>query len=252
MVATRGVIAADGVRSALAEAVGIKFPATVPVMQAKVRLPTNWDPTITKCWFQPAETRFFYWLIPESGEKGVVGLIAAEPDDIAGLLDSFLHTLNLTPLSVQYSQVAMHQPGLRPYSYIGSIPVVFVGDAAGQVKVTTVGGTVTGLRGAAAAAGAILNDVPYRETLRPLNRELDLHWLLRSLLDRLDEDGYRKLFSCINPRVQQHLRRHTRDDMSGVIWQLPFLQPRFIPLGIKLLLRPSRKSLLAESSAKSE
>ena len=39
---------------------------------------------------------------------------------------------------------------------VGAGNVYLVGDAAGQVKVSTVGGTVTGLRGAQAVALAIL------------------------------------------------------------------------------------------------
>ena len=64
-----------------------------------------------------------------------------------------------------------------------------VGDAAGQVKVTTVGGTVTGIEGANAAARAILKRTSYRHELSSLKRELDLHWFIRVMLDRLDNRG---------------------------------------------------------------
>ncbi|MCZ7574874.1 MAG: hypothetical protein M5U01_40500 [Ardenticatenaceae bacterium] len=54
---------------------------------------------------------------------------------------------------------------------------------------TTVGGTVSGLWGAAAAARALLQGTAYRHELRPLKRELDLHWFIRLLLERLDNAG---------------------------------------------------------------
>jgi len=65
-VAAQAVIGADGLFSDVAVAAGIKHPPTVPILQAEVRLPPDWEPTISQVWFDADETRFFYWLIPES------------------------------------------------------------------------------------------------------------------------------------------------------------------------------------------
>ena len=56
--------------------------------------------------------------------------------------------------------------------------IYLVGDGAAQVKVTTVGGLVTGLRGAKAAANAILRRSDYVKELRALKRELSLHLVI--------------------------------------------------------------------------
>ena len=56
---------------------------------------------------------------------------------------------------------------------VGNGSVYVVGDAAGQVKVTTVGGIVTGFRGALGVAEAILYGGASAE-LRSLRRELNL------------------------------------------------------------------------------
>ena len=55
---------------------------------------------------------------------------------------------------------------------------------ASHVKVTTVGGLVTGLWGARAAAESILKNTSYAKALRRLNRELWLHELIRRVLNR--------------------------------------------------------------------
>ncbi len=236
MIKAKTLIGSDGAFSVVAKATGIRQPETVPLMQAEIALPEDWDPTVTKVWFDVDETRFFYWLIPESDQRAVVGLIANETTDSRQVLDRFLAKYDFEVLAYQAGQAAMHQPGLRPWGQVGDLNVLLVGDAAGQVKVTTVGGTVTGFWGAQAAADALLNGSTYARNLRPLKRELDLHWFIRLLLERLDNQGYGDLIEAINENVIEFLGQRNRDEMAGAFWKLVFLQPRFIGLGLRLLL----------------
>lgn len=235
-VSAAAIIGADGAFSDVARAANLCCPPTVPIVQAEVRLPRAWDPSLTQIWFHTDETRFFYWLIPESAERGVVGLVADDRSKIRQLLQRFLDRHQLEPLSYQGGRVAMHHPQLCPWGQVGTMRVLLVGDAAGQVKVTTVGGTVTGLWGAQAAVRALLRGSPYARELRALKRELDLHWLMRLLLDRLDNSGYSRLIAQMSPRAQKLLRNYNRDEMMRAAWQLPLLQPSLLALGLRLLL----------------
>lgn len=234
-VAARTVMGADGAFSQVAKTASITQPSQVPLMQAEIALPDDWHPEVTKVWFDTDETRFFYWLIPESDKQAVVGLIANERSNARQVLDRFLEKHNFQPLKYQAGQAAMHTPGLKPWGKVGNLPVLLVGDAAGHVKVTTVGGSVTGFWGAQAAVDSILNGKSYAEELRALKRELDLHWFIRLLLERLDNRGYDDLVKSINPGIQDFLGQHTRDEMAGEFWKMIFIQPRFIPLGLRLL-----------------
>ncbi len=56
--ASSAVIGADGVQSKTGRAAGLRLPPAVPLLQAEVRLPTEWDPSETKVWFRPEETPF--------------------------------------------------------------------------------------------------------------------------------------------------------------------------------------------------
>ncbi len=244
-VAAQAVIGADGLFSDVAVAAGIKHPPTVPILQAEVRLPPDWEPTISQVWFDADETRFFYWLIPESKERGVAGLVGDDWAKTRYLLQRFLDRHGFQHLAYQGALVAMHHPQFRPWGRVGAAPVLLVGDAAGQVKVTTIGGTVSGLWGAAAAVRALLRGTSYARELRPLKRELDLHWFIRLLLDRLDNPGYDRLVSSITPAVQQFLSRHNRDEMAGNLWKLPLHQPRMLALGLRLLLSRSSSGCLS-------
>lgn len=231
------VIGADGFKSQTAKAAGISLPQSVPIVQAEIELPKGWDSGVAKVWFDVDDTRFFYWLIPESVERGVLGLAGQDARQIRSLLDRFLGRLDLQALRYQASQVAMHHPGLQPWGKAGTMPVYLIGDAAGQVKVTTVGGTVTGFWGARAAAYAIIKGTSYARELRPLKRELDLHWYIRYLLETLDNPGYDHLVECITPSVQRFLGVRSRDQMAGGFWQLPLREPRLLPLGLQILLK---------------
>ncbi len=235
-VLSRAVIGADGVTSSVARLAEIPLPPRVPILQAEVALPPGWDPQVTQVWFDVEDTRYFYWLIPESANHGVVGLVGDGRQDTRSLLEAFLEKLGLQPIAYQGAQVAMHHPRLQPWRRVGAARVLLIGDAAGQVKVTTVGGTVSGLWGADAAVEALIRGKPYAGALRALKRELDLHWLIRLLLERLDNKGYDRLVAALNPAVQRFLARHNRDAMAGAFWKLPFIQPGFLLLGLRMVL----------------
>jgi len=232
------VVGADGVSSSVARAAGISPPPAVPLLQAEIHLPAGWPRGLTKVWFDVVETRYFFWLIPESDSRAVVGLIGEPGRDIRATLDRFLERHSFRPLGVQSGRAAMHHPRMRPWGRVGELDVLLVGDAAGQVKVTTVGGTVTGFWGARAAVEAVTTDSDYPRVLRHLKRELDLHWWIRSRLECLNNQGYDQLVSHMSPRVIEFLSENDRDSMKGRFWKLPFLQPRFLPLGLRLLFRP--------------
>ena len=228
VVAKEAVIGADGVRSKVAEEAGLSKPDSLPIVQAEVALPSDWDPSVTKVWFDTRETRFFFWLIPESSTKGVVGLIGDRDGQARESLRRFLAHHNLEPEAYQAAQVALYHPRLKPWTRIGEIPVYLVGDAAGQVKVSTVGGTVSGCLGAQAVARTVLSGRSCRAQLRGVNRELNVHWLLRLVLGRLDNRGYDQLVSAVTTRVRSFLSRNDRDSMGRVVWLLPILEPRLL------------------------
>ncbi len=234
-VAREAVIGADGIGSQVAADAGIPKPDSVPIVQAEVTLSPEWDSSVAKVWFDTGETRFFFWLVPESPNKAVVGLIGDHGMGTRERLKKFLIHHNLEPEAYQAAQVAMYSPRLKPWTRIGRTPVYLVGDAAGQVKVTTVGGTVSGFLGAQAAATALINGKSYRSNLLGVRRELNLHWLLRRLLERLDNRGYDQLASTVTLKVRNFLSLYNRDSMNRVVWRLPILEPRLLKVLWKCL-----------------
>jgi flavin-dependent dehydrogenase len=239
-VTARTVLGADGVFSDVALAVGLKHPPSVPILQAEIELPRHWDPSVTQVWFDADETRFFYWLIPESETRAVVGLVGDERAQMRHILRRFLDREGFKALAYQGARIALYHPNMKPATRVGQARVLLIGDAAGQVKVTTVGGTVSGLLGADAATRALIENRAYERELRPLTRELELHWYMRVALDRFDNRAYEQLVQIVNPRVREFLSTHNRDEMASVAWRLPFLQPRLITLAPQILVRTLR------------
>src|SRR5690606_10076303 len=190
-------------------------------------------------WFDIEQTKFFFWLLPESERRGVVGLIGDANSRVRELLNQFLATWEFVPGAYQGARVALYDPRIKPWTRVGHLPVYLVGDSAGQVKVTTVGGTVTGFAGARAVAQALLENRSYCSCLRSVKRELDLHYWIRRQLDRLTGRDYVDLIRALNPAVLEFLGTHDRDSMAPVLWRLPLLEPGLMRIGLRSLWRRS-------------
>jgi len=234
------IIGADGTFSRVAKIANGDGHQTTPILQAIVNLPEGVQTTTTKVWFQPEHTPYFYWLIPQSKSQAAVGFIVRESKNAKSKLERFLSCLNLKPIEIQAARIPAYTHTTRPLHRIAGANIYLVGDAAAQVKVTTVGGLVTGLRGAKAAAHAILRRTDYLNELRPLRRELNLHLLIRSVLNSFRSKDYDRLLGLLNERTIRLLGRGNRDQAVGMVCQILLAQPRllrfatFLPRGIWL------------------
>lgn len=236
-VATNVLIGADGVLSNVAKAASRDSRETVAIVQAKVVLPEKASSECVKVWFDRQRTQFFYWLIPESESRAAIGLISRNGKSARESLEDFLELQGCEPLELQASRVPLHNPLLEPSRTISSSRILLIGDAGGQVKATTVGGVVAGLRGAKAAVKGVVGQLPYRKTVRPLKRELDLHSLMRATLNRFGDGDYDRLLELLNTRTRTVLAAHNRDEFKGAFFRLLLNQPRLLLLVAKSLLR---------------
>jgi flavin-dependent dehydrogenase len=236
-VPARAVLAADGVRSHVARTFGAPPLPAVTVLQARVALSRSADPGVGKVWFLPNETPYFYWLCPESDRTAAVGIVDVKPRQARAKLDTFLATHGLEPLEYQSALIPLYAPNARVTRRVGRTDILFVGDAAGQVKVTTVGGTVSGVRGAHAAARAIARCTTYAWESRAVNRELRLHWYIRNLMNRFRDTEYDVLLQVFAGRVGRLLEIHNRDRLERVFWSMLAIQPRLPLLAAHVLWR---------------
>ena len=234
------VIAADGSSSSVAKAAGWPQTPTAPLIQAIVPLPKDMQPDTVRVWFVPDDTPYFYWLIPESRERGALGIIGESGAEARKHLEAFLEKRRFEPLSFQGARIPVYNRWVPVEKEFDGARVFLVGDAAAQVKVTTVGGIVTGLRGALGVAQRILNRGSSGE-LRSLRRELDLHLLVRRALHDFHQQDYSQLVDSLNSPAKRSLGQFSRDEALKLLWRVCLNQPRLILMGLRGLLTGSRR-----------
>jgi flavin-dependent dehydrogenase len=234
------VIGSDGATSRVARSAGWDPLETAPLMQAIVPLPKDMAPDTVRVWFIPQDTPYFYWLIPESRERGALGVIGETGPETRRRLEQFMEKRSFKPIAFQGARVPVYASWVPVRRQLGHCSVYLVGDAAAQVKVSTVGGTVTGFRGALGVVQAILNGGKSSE-LENLKRELNLHLLLRRSLHRFEQADYSRLVDLLNDGARQSLAEHSRDEAWKLLWHVCLRQPRLALLGLRGLLMSRRE-----------
>jgi flavin-dependent dehydrogenase len=190
-------------------------------------------------WFRPQDSPYFYWLIPGADSRAAIGLIGERRHHSRRCLDNFLREHGLTAIQYQAARIPLYLGWTRNERRFGGGRVYLVGDAAGHVKVSTVGGVVTGFRGALGVVERILGRGPSSH-LRILRRELNAHLLVRKAIHHFDVSQYERLLRAIDGPGSHRLGRHTRDEAVKVLWQFARARP--------LLLAPALTGVLSARS----
>jgi len=231
---TRTLIGADGTSSLVGRMANGHALESVPVLQVIVKLSGATSRNITRVWFRPEDTPYFYWMLPHSEKEAAVGFIAGDGRDAWNKLASFVEKLGLEHGEIQGSRIPLYSKRVCVANRFCNADVYFVGDAAAQVKVTTVGGLVTGLRGAKAAAGQILGN-GFADEQRKLRRELNVHHRMRAILNKFHAADYDRLVEMLNGRLRGILAEYNRDQLVQFAVRLVIAQPRLLRFASVLL-----------------
>ena len=243
------VIGADGAQSSVARAAGWPRLTTAPLVQAIVKLPSGMPLDSARVWFIPDDTPYFYWLIPESKDTGALGLIGVDGRRTRSCLELFMEKRHFRAVAFQGARIPVYERWIPIERKVDLGRVYLVGDAAAHVKVTTLGGVVTGFRGALAVSESILNGEA-RGELRALRRELDLHMLIRRSIHGFRQADYSRLVDWMNQRMRLSLSRFSRDEAARVLWHVCRNQPRLLLMGLRgLLTNPFEAGKSDDSSA---
>jgi flavin-dependent dehydrogenase len=222
------LIGANGVNSCVGRKLGISSKNMLALIQAKVN--HVGDSQKIQIWFDTKKTKYFFWLIPEGPKTAAIGLIDETPKKAERNLKIFLKERGVRPRSFQSGVVPFYRPNLK----ISNQNIFLIGDAKSQVKNTTVGGTVTGLRGAKAAAEAIIQNRNYSKSLKKLKRELFLHYLLRQVLNKFTNHDYDVLLALLDEKTKKILTQYTRDEAVSGALKLLLAQPKLLSFTKKL------------------
>src|SRR6266478_6037746 len=215
---TDHVVGADGATSRVGRSAGWPPVETVPLVQAIVKLPKDCRPDTTRVWFVPDDTPYFYWLIPESAERGALGVIGEHGRDTKRCFERFLEKKHLEPLEWQGARIPVYRGWVPVRRQIGNGEVYLVGDAAAQ-----------------GVSQALLQNGKSHE-LASLRRELRTHWLIRRALHHFEQKDYSQLVDLLDASTRQSLGDINRDESTRLLWNVVRRQPRLVLLGLRGLL----------------
>lgn len=232
---SRQVVAADGAFSQLARALARPVIPTVVVLQAIIAWPRDLDEQTCRIWFRPADTGYFYWLMATGPGRGVLGLIVEPGGAPRRVLDRFLASQGLVARGYQSARIPRFTRWVAPHHRVAGGSVYFVGDAAGHVKLSTVGGIVTGLTGAEAAARALLGE-RRGSGWRRLRRELTVHRIVHDTLERFDDADYARLLAALDAGARRGLGSTTRDDATGLLGEVLTHRPQLLLVAARAVL----------------
>ncbi|MCS7280324.1 MAG: hypothetical protein NZ583_01665, partial [Desulfobacterota bacterium] len=203
----------------------------------RVHMPDCGHKHIVDIWFDVEKTKFFYWFIPEGEKSGVVGVIADTQDETERILEDFVNKHRIKVIERQKGEIVPIPSVRMPHKDKKKKRILFAGDSCAQVKATTVGGLVSGLKGGIACARSILAGRPVDEFLKPLKKELLVHVIARRILHLFEDEDYDHLIRILNPKFMSILRSHTRDELSKIVLKLFVAQPKLLGVVTKAILR---------------
>ncbi|MBW2977995.1 geranylgeranyl reductase family protein [Candidatus Woesearchaeota archaeon] len=218
------IIGADGPNSIIAKKINKIKRRNYVGLQARIK--GNFDDNQHITYFGDVCPGFFAWVVPESKKIARIGLACEK--DVKGCFDRLLKKLK-----INNNDIINKQAGLMPL-YDKKLKVqergmYLVGDAATQVKATTGGGLVFGLKAAKILADCIINGKDYTKRLKKLNKELSIHLKIRSILNRFNDKDFSYLIKLVRgEKVQSVLKNSNREYPSKLMLKLLFNEPRFL------------------------
>ncbi len=183
------LIGADGPHSIVAKYLGQKFNY---IIGHQVRCKGKFNPDRFDVNFDVPG--FFGWVVPESNSIARIGVGSVSKPGLH--LKKLLKKLN-------NPKILENQSGIIPI-YRNSVKsahknIFLVGDAAAQIKATTGGGLVPGLKSAKILADAIVQEIDYDSIWKKtVGKNLQTHRMIRTILNRFSEKDYVNLIKYLS------------------------------------------------------
>lgn len=218
------VIAADGPLSKVVHAYGFYHPDRKNFIGMQATVQGKFNQQGYQAFFgKNICPGLFAWIVPESAAKARVGVGTFK--DTKQYFDAFMKGQGYTALDIQAGLIPVYHPQQK----VRSENCYALGDAAGFVKATTLGGLVPGLRQAEIVVDSILNGRDIEKSLKPLRRQLALHRKVHEVIQKMDDQSWERLFRYMTqPRLKNVLERYTRDNPVPLAIAAILKEPRLL------------------------
>ncbi len=169
----------------------------------------------------------FAWVVPENREVCRVGV--ASYSNPYEAFNRFLKSKNISNKNIIEKQgglIPIYNPSLKTKND----NVYLVGDAAAQVKATTGGGIVQGLKAAESLANSIINKKNYeKEWKKEIWKDLLVHLKMRKIMDKFKEKDWNLLIKLFKQdKIKGVIEHFDRDYPSKFLLKLMIKEPRLL------------------------
>ena len=215
------LIGADGPVSQVAKVCNLRGKREYYIgIQARVK--KDFDPGLFKVTLGSSCPGFFSWTVPESDTIARVGLAVRRYP--YHYFEKLVKGCKPHMIEKQAGLIPIYDPDLQ----ICKENVFLVGDAAHQVKASTGGGIIPGLKAAEIAADCIINKKDYAaECKEKLGKDLWLHLKIRKVLDNFSDKDYSLLIALLKKRgCQDAMERYSRDSPKMLLFKILSSEPR--------------------------
>lgn len=222
------IVGADGPRSVVAKSAGIYGKRNFMVgMQARAHCKCEED--LVEFYLGEG---YFGWLVPENKKIARIGI--ASYDNVKKYYDSLMKRRNAKFIEYQSGIIPIYNPKLRTQKD----DVYLVGDAATQVKATTLGGIIPGMMAAEELNKSIKSGKSYEKLWKKrVGRELLTHLLLRKFLDKFRDKDYDYLIElCKQQKVNRLIGENDREFPTKLVMKVLMKEPRFLSF-LKVMTR---------------
>ena len=218
------VIAADGPLSPVAKAYGFYHPERKNYVGIQTIIKGNFAPQEYQTFFgKESCPDLFAWIVPESDKLARVGLASIK--NTRFYFNNFIKKNNFQVQEITSGII----PFYHPQQQLQKDNCYLLGDAAGFVKATTLGGIIPGMKQAEILADCLNNHKNYSQQIKPLTRKLKIHLRLRTIFNKFSNQDWDKLLKLVNqPKVQSIFRTHTRDNPFPLVTKALLKEPRFL------------------------
>lgn len=218
------VVGADGPLSSTAKAYGLYLRQRQNYLGIQAVVEGNFAADTIQTFFgREVCPGFFAWIVPESKNRARVAL--ATKQNTRFYFNQFIQKHHFKVLELQAGVAPLYHPQQR----LKKGNCYLVGDAAGFVKATTLGGVIPGLKQAQALNRAIKGAADYSVCASELIKEMKLHLRVRTILDKFSDEDWNKLIAYVNqPKVNEVMGEYTRDNPFPLVAKLFWREPRLL------------------------
>lgn len=218
------VIAADGPLSPTAKAYGFYHPERENYLGVQAIVKGKFESDLIQTYFgRGICPGLFAWVVPESSTTARVGLGAKKGG--RKYFEKFIQEHNFKIKEMQAGII----PLFHPQQKLQKDNCYVLGDAAGFVKATTLGGLIPGLKQAEILVDSLVNKKNYLKELKPLFTKLRLHLFIRKMFDKFTDEDFDQFVKYANqPKVKTVLEKYTREDPLQILIKTILKEPRFL------------------------